>query len=494
MTSADNDIGLRHPELWDTPDRMRKELANTMGHIYRHGMTTTSGGNLSAIDGLGNIWITPSGTDKGSLMPDDVVCVAPDGTVEGLHRPSMEYPLHSEVYKARPDIRALIHAHPPVLTSFSIVHRIPDTSVVREWRKICRSVGYAGYAIPGSSNMAEMVASEFSKGHDAVIMENHAVVAGGRDLAEALARLEALECCAGAIHAAGFIGEVVIPEYAPEDLFDQPSGTDVSLSGGHPTDGYVDLPGRDSALGSGGDTMSKDEELLADEICRMAVRACNRGLMYGYCGTVSARSGSDSYLITPKNILRCELTRQDITMVRPGEVTGNLTPSDGSTITGGDTPSGGSVPSDGSTRTGGICSSGNTWLIPEIYRRFPTVNAVIMTQPMYLMAFAVTGKEIDVRTIPESWLLLRKIPVVPATALTLEKEEIFAKLAAGSPAVLICNDSVLVTGENLLQAFDRLEVAEMTARSLIVGQSLGPVKPISSQDISELRKAFGIAE
>ena len=487
MTSADNDIGLRHPELWDTPDRIRKELAHTMGHIYRHGMTTTSGGNLSAIDGLGNIWITPSGTDKGSLMPDDVVCVAPDGTVEGLHRPSMEYPLHREVYKARPDIRALIHAHPPVLTSFSIVHRIPDTSVVREWRKICRSVGYAGYAIPGSSNMAEMVASEFSKGHDAVIMENHAVVAGGRDLAEALARLEALECCAGAIHAAGFIGGIVLPDSSREDS----SREDYP---GQPEGSHANLAGPDFVSGTGGDAMGPEGELLADEICRMAVRACNRGLMYGYCGTVSARSGSDSYLITPKNILRCELTRQDITMVRPGEVTGNLTPSDGSTITGGDTPSGGSVPSGGSTRTGGICSSGSSWLLSGIYRRFPSVNAVIMAQPAYLMAFAVTGKEIDVRTIPESWLLLRKIPVVPATALTLEKEEIFAKLAAGSPAVLICNDSVLVTGENLLQAFDRLEVAEMTARSLIVGQSLGPVKPISSQDISELQKAFGIAE
>lgn len=481
MTSEDNGMDFRHPELWDTPDRIRKELAHTMGHIYRHGMTTTSGGNLSAIDGLGNIWITPSGTDKGSLMPDDVVCVAPDGTVEGLQRPSMEYPLHREVYETRPDIRALIHAHPPVLNSYSIVHRIPDTSVVRAWREICGSVGYAGYAIPGSKTMGEQVASEFSKGHDAVIMENHAVVAGGRDLAEALARLEALEYCAGAIYSAGFIGEIVIPDYSREN------------NPGQPADKHAILPSGDLASERGGGTLSAEGELLADEICRMAVRACNRGLMYGYCGTVSARSGSDSYLITPKNILRCELTRQDIIMVRPGEVTGNLTPSDGSTITGGDTPSGGSIPSGGSTRTGGICS-GNTWLIPEIYHRFPSVNAVIIAQPTALMAFAVTGKEIDVRTIPESWLLLREMPVVSVAALAQENEEIFVKLDAGSPAVLISNDSVLITGESLLQAFDRLEVAEMTARSLIIGQSLGSVKPISSQDIGELRKAFGIAE
>jgi L-fuculose-phosphate aldolase len=110
------------------------------------------------------------------------------------------------------------------------------------------------------------------------------------------------------------------------------------------------------------------------------------------------------------------------------------------------------------------------------------------------MAFAVTGREIDVRIIPESWLLLREMPVVSSAALVPDNEEIFGKLAAGSPAVLISNDSVLVTGESLLEALDRLEVAEMTARSLITGQSLGSVKPVSGQDISELRRVFGITE
>jgi L-fuculose-phosphate aldolase len=337
--------------------------------------------------------------------------------------------------------------------------------------------------------MGELVASEFSKGHDAVIMENHAVVAGGRDLAEALARLEALERCAGAIHAAGLIGGIVIPDYSRENNPGQQEGS------------HAHLPDRDSASGSGGDAMSSDEEFLAEEVCRMAVRACNTGLMYGYCGTVSARCGSEKYLITPNYILRCELTVRDVVKVSlsPGDVTGNITPAGGSTLAGGNTQAsganiaGGNSPAGDTIRTGSICG-GSSWLISEIYRRFPSVNAVIMAQPTYLMAFAVTGKEIDVRTIPESWLLLREMPVVSSGALAPASVEIPGKLAAGLPVVLIRNDSVLVTGENLLQAFDRLEVAEMTARSLIVGQSLGSVKPISSRDISELRKAFGITE
>jgi L-fuculose-phosphate aldolase len=442
VTSEDNGTDFRHPELWDTPDRIRNELAKTMGHIYRHGMTTLSGGNISVIDGLGNIWITPSGTDKGSMKPDDLVCVAPDGTVEGLYKPSMEHPLHREVYKARPDIRALIHAHPPVLTSFSIVHRIPDTSVVRSWREICGSAGYAGYETPGSDGMGKAVAAEFMKGHDTVIMENHAVVAGGKDLAEALARLEALEYCARTIHAAGFIGELKMPDEIHEDNSEILSGyTGLQGSGDLQTVLHGAAPGI-------------DEEPLAEEICGLTVRACNRGLLYGFSGTVSARSTGNNFLITQEKVLKCYIGKENI------------------------------------TRADGTGLSVNARMHADIYNRFSSVNAVITAQPPYLMAFAVTGSEIDVRTIPESWLLLQEVPFVSSGASLPGDGEIFEKLNDGMPVVIISNDSVIVTGDTLLQAFDRLEVAEMTAMSLILGKSLGSINPISDHSIAELRRVF----
>ena len=106
------------------------------------------------------------------------------------------------------------------------------------------------------------------------------------------------------------------------------------------------------------------------------------------------------------------------------------------------------------------------------------------------MAFAVTGKDFNVRTNPESWALLQEMPLIPSGAHSLLREEIFEKLTSGIPAVLIANDSVLVTGDSLLQAFDRLEVAEMTAMSLILGKSMGIVNPISDSNIAELRRVF----
>lgn len=440
--SEETDIDLRHPELWDEPDHIRREMVRTMSHIYCHGMTTISGGNISVIDSIGNIWITPSGTDKGSLKPEEVVCVAPDGVFEGPLKPSMEYPLHRAVYDARPDIRAMIHAHPPLLTSFSILHQIPDTSVINEWRQICGQVGYAAYAIPGSMAMGQNVAAEFMKGHDAVIMENHAIVAGGEDIAKALARLEALEFCATTLHAATALGEISIPDHAQNDNPELPAGSQL------PPPGPGLHPGEtDSAL-------TPEEEQLADEICRMASRACDRGLMYGFCGTVSARAAGDRFLITRERVLRCDIRKTGIA---------------------------------GTDNTG---TGLNTWLHVEIYHRLPSVNAVIMARPPWLMAFAVTAKEIDVRTIPESWILLQELPLLPLQALQQGRGEIFDMLAGGIPALMIANDSVIVTGESLMQAFDRLEVAEMTAMSLILGKSLGSVSPLSDANIDELRRVF----
>lgn len=467
--SEENGMNSRQPELWDEPDHIRNVMARTMGHIYNHGMTTTSGGNMSVMDSLGNIWITPSGTDKGLLKPDEMVCVAPDGTFEGPLKPSMEYPLHRAVYDARPDIRALIHAHPPMLTSFSIVHRIPDTSILNGWREICGSVGYAGYSTPGSREMGEKVAAEFRKGLDAVIMENHAAVTGGKDMAETLARMEALEYCARTIHASGIIGEIRIPGYVQNENSELPSGNQLPQSG----------PG--SRSGESVCVMTPEDEFLAEEICRMTTRACNRGIMYGFCGTVSARAGGDRFLITGERILRCNILKHDIDTIIYG---GNRNINEPAGDTG---EAGGKKLVDDEIRTG---SSLNTLLHAEIYRRFPSVNTVIAAQPPYLMAFAVTGRDIDVRTIPESWLLLQEMPSVPFGASSAGREEIFEKMSAGSPVVLIRNDSVLVTGDNLLQAFDRLEVAEMTAMSLILAQSLGKVRPIGEEQIEVLRRTF----
>ena len=86
------------------------QITVVIGRIYRSGMTTTSGGNISIKDENGDIWITPGAVDKGSLTPKDIVCVKADGTVIGPHKPSSEFPFHKAIYEMRPKMTAVIHA------------------------------------------------------------------------------------------------------------------------------------------------------------------------------------------------------------------------------------------------------------------------------------------------------------------------------------------------------------------------------------------------
>jgi L-fuculose-phosphate aldolase len=106
------------------------------------------------------------------------------------------------------------------------------------------------------------------------------------------------------------------------------------------------------------------------------------------------------------------------------------------------------------------------------------------------MAFGVTNTELDVRTIPESWIFLQDIPSVPFGSHFKGRKEIIDILSQNTPAILIQNDSVLITGDGLLQTFDRLEVAEFSAKSLVLAKPIGDLLPINDRQVEELRRTF----
>ena len=161
------DTQLHHP---------KDQITEIIKRIYRAGMTTTSGGNISIKDSQGDIWVTPSAIDKGSLTSKDIICIKPNGEIIGIHKPSLEFPFHKAIYDKRPDIKSVIHAHPPALVSFSIVRKIPNTNIIPQAKHVCGPIGYASYALPGGKELGEKIAGEFVKGFDAVIMENHGIV------------------------------------------------------------------------------------------------------------------------------------------------------------------------------------------------------------------------------------------------------------------------------------------------------------------------------
>ncbi|HSJ56191.1 MAG TPA: class II aldolase/adducin family protein, partial [Anaerolineae bacterium] len=184
----------------------RDQLVAIMHRIYHGGLTTLSGGNLSIRDAAGDLWITPAATDKGQMLPGDVVCLRAAGAVDGSHPPSSELPFHRAIYHQRPDLGAIVHAHPPALVTFSIVHHLPDTCVVPHAWQTCGRVGYAPYALTGSEQLGQAIAATFAAGHDVVLLENHGVAAAGPDLLTAYHRLEALEFHARTLLAAHRVG------------------------------------------------------------------------------------------------------------------------------------------------------------------------------------------------------------------------------------------------------------------------------------------------
>lgn len=416
----------------------RDQITLVIDRIYRRGLTTTSGGNISIRDESGNIWVTPTGVDKGTLRPEDIVCVKKDGTIAGSHKPSSEFPFHRAIYFNRSDIRAIIHAHPPALVSFSIVRKIPDTNIIAQARHICGPIGYAEYELPGSEALGDKIAREFSKGFLAIIMENHGTVLGGTDMVDAFQRFETLEFCARTILYGNIIGR---PYYLTDNQIDE---FEAQIPDPLPEMNATEYPA--------------DEREKRTEICNIVHRTCNQGMMISSYGTISTRWRDNDFLITPTNIPRWDMGIADIVQIKGGK------------------------------REPGKIPSRATWMHQEIYNRYPEINSIILTQSPYLMAFGVTKTSFDVRTIPESWVLLKDIPLIPFGSHFQERNEILNLLSSGNPAIIVQNDAVIITGDKLLPTFDRLEVAEFTAKSLIMSALIGKMIPINDDQVEGLRQ------
>ena len=417
----------------------RDQLVSIMRRIYNNGMTTLSGGNLSIRDENNDIWITPAGVDKGKLTPQDIMCVHGDGRIEGPHQPSSEYPFHRAIYAKRPDFRAIVHAHPPALVSFSIAREIPNTSIIPQAQRICGLVGYAPYALTGSEQLGITIAETFAEGYSIVLLENHGIVTGGDDLLEAFQRLETLDFCARTLMQAAGLGKVrtlTKGQLAPFDRRD--NQLPEFRPAGH----------------------SSRERELRKQLVDIIHRAYDRQLMISTEGVASVRVDAGNFLITPTGLDRRNLDIEDLVFVQDGQ------------------------------REKGKLPSRSVRLHQEIYDHHPEIQCVILAQSPSVMAFAITSGHFDTRTIPESYILLRSIPRIAHGAQYSAPEEIASTVSQQTPVLIIENDSILVVGEHILKAFDRLEVAEFSARSLIDTATIGPLVPIGSDDIAALESAF----
>ncbi len=420
----------------------REKVAEILHRIYSFGMTTTSGGNISLRDDEGNIWITPSAVDKGSLTSADIVFIDKEGKVNGLHPPSSELPFHLAIYRNRPDINGIIHTHSPILVTFSLISRSPNTRIIPQAYELCGNIGFAPYELPGSEALGQSIANEFLKGANAVIMENHGTVVGGATLQKAFARFETLEFCAKTEAQAAALGSIY-------------SLNDQQIEGFHLRNNTI-LPEFDHVK------PTAEELALRGELVKIIQRAYRQKLIISTFGTFSARLGDDAFIITPTGKDRYYMDREDLVLVKDGQSEKGKHPSRAADVH------------------------------RQIYEDHPNINCIIFAQSPNTTAYAVARQKLDTRTIPESFILLRELPVESYGNQYKDGKELSMALSKETPIMLIENDSILVTGDSILSTFDRLEVAEFSARSLTLARQMGELNPIGDSQIHELKEKFNL--
>lgn len=416
------------------------QLVMFMQRIYDKGLTTTSGGNLSIMDSDGNIWITPASVDKGTLNRKDIICVHPDGSCEGPHKPSSELPFHQSVYKMRPDLKAVLHAHPPALVAFSIIRKIPHLDLIPSVRKVCPDVRIAKYDVPGSDALGEKIGAVFANGCDIAILENHGVCIGAPDMFTAFQRFETLNYSAELEILANRIGTVKSLDKDAQRLTATTDHTKL--------DDFIPR------------VYSSEELSARRDMITLIKRSYRMGLFTATHGTYSVRLADDSFLITPFGQDRAYLEQDDLVRVKSGMKELGKTPSRA------------------------------VHLHEQIYRNNPKICAVLQAHPVHAMAFAVTDTEFDPRTIPESYILLRDIKKLPYQKIYVDPAGASREFGPAHPAIMVEGDCVIVTGDSLLQAFDRLEVLEVTAHSIIDSAALGQIVHITDDEVEDLKKAF----
>lgn len=416
------------------------QLVMLMERIYQYGMTTTSGGNLSILDDNGDIWITPGSVDKGSLSRKDIIQVKPDGTVIGIHKPSSEFPVHARIYKSRQDIKAILHAHPPALVAFSIVRQIPETRLIPNFVEICGNVSMAIYDVPGSTGLSIKVTNEFEKGNNVVMLENHGVFVGATDLFKAFMAFETLDYCARLQIEAAKLGKI----RPLNDKYIKISKEKQNVE----MDEFVNK------------SISSEEREARREMCTLIKRAYDQQLFTSTQGTFSQRLSDGSFLITPYHKDRKYMEESDIVRIV------------------------------GNWKEAGKMPSRSAMLHKKIYDKHPEINSIIIAHAPYVMTFAVTDCEFDSRTIPESYIMLRDVKKIPFGASFMQQDMVADMFDAMTPILIAENDCVIVTGSSLINAFDKLEVMEYSAKAIVSSKTLGDIVAITDEEVKDLREAF----
>ncbi|MEW5975117.1 MAG: class II aldolase/adducin family protein [Acidobacteriota bacterium] len=197
-------------------DQHRKDIVEIGRRVYRLGYVAAYDGNISVRLDDGNILVTPSAISKGYMTENDLVIVDPDGKkISGERKASSESAMHLLIYKLRPDVRAVVHAHPPCATGYAAAGIPLNKALVSEIVMVLGCVPLAPYGTTGTPELTEAI-RPLIPNHDAVLLANHGVVTYGADVFQAHGKMETVEHFARISLVARILGKEVL--LSPEDV------------------------------------------------------------------------------------------------------------------------------------------------------------------------------------------------------------------------------------------------------------------------------------
>ena len=173
-----------------------KDICSIGKILYANKLLVACDGNISVRLGDNQFLITPSGCPKHMLNPEKLVTIDSEGQVlRGQQKPSSEMKMHLEIYKSRPEIMAIVHAHPPITTAISVAGIEFPGNIVTEGRDFLGPVKMVPYGKPSSLGLA-IACAQAMQSCNAIILANHGATTVGKNLEEAYYRMETLEAVA----------------------------------------------------------------------------------------------------------------------------------------------------------------------------------------------------------------------------------------------------------------------------------------------------------
>ena len=183
-------------------------MAQCCRQLAERGLIAGQDGNLAVRLGPDRVLVTPTGVIKALVGPADMVLVDLHGRKRrGRHNPTSELDLHLRILTRRPDVGAVVHAHPPVATGFAVAGQDFHIFVLPELILQCGEVPLVPYGTSGTPELGDRLEPHLA-GHQAWLLANHGAVTVGATLDAAWIRMESLEHAARIIFAARALGRV----------------------------------------------------------------------------------------------------------------------------------------------------------------------------------------------------------------------------------------------------------------------------------------------